>query len=510
MQSSKITYEGPSQYEILHLISCYNAAHHDVDHIRVTGLTDLDTAKAESLASLDAHGWWRNPNFDFQLDSFVKLVQNIRQASTPQDWDRIDWEKVGTGTRLLNRLIEWEISHGSFTGIVTNLERRHPEQAQRAVSQRDGERRAQEEADKRGVERWDQAERRVREREREMAREERRQAQQAAAKKDAEKRLRKTQSNAELGRERAREMEKAAERKRQAVIDQEKREVRQSNWQFDQKFWVLKEPNWKINGIDWGKRGFFAKNRIKDNGPKLPARLQTPVIVVRPPTPGPTKLQKPNPNIPDPTTKNTMYQLPGNTPNGQDRPKNLGHQQPVCVIQTRPKSPAHHHHQHTSVNQIRAKSPTHHGQPTSGHHHQHTSVIQSRPKSPGHQQPVKFPNPTRGTVYQQPVSSNTPAHQNRPKSPTSQQPVNIPNPAKGTVYQQRVRPDTPGSLNKAKSTGNLKQPAANPTNNDPTKDPANKAMYNKRPKIATEIKDLRQQKAHDEARALASEIRKMY
>jgi hypothetical protein len=35
-------------------------------------------------------------------------------------------------------------------------------------------------------------------------------------------------------------------------------------------------------------------------------------------------------------------------------------------------------------------------------------------------------------------------------------------------------------------------------------------MYNKRPKIATEIKDLRQQKAHDEARALASEIRKMY
>ncbi|PMD66668.1 uncharacterized protein K444DRAFT_658940 [Hyaloscypha bicolor E] len=470
MQSSKITYEGPTQYEILHLISCYNTAHHDVDHIRPVGFTDLDTAKAESLASLDAQSWWRNPNFDFQLDSFVRLVQDIRQASTPQDWNRIDWEKVGAGTRLLNKLIEWKISHGSFTGIVVNLERRHPEeQAQRVAAQRDGERRAQEEADKRSVERWDQAERRVREREREMATEERRQAQQAAVKKDAEKRLRKTQSNAELGRERAREMEKAAELKRQAVIVQEKRE---------------------------------------DNGPKLPARQQTPVIAVRSPTPGPTKLQKSNPNIPDPT-KNTMYQLPVHiTPNGQDRPKSPS-QQPVHVIQTRPKSPAHHHHQHTSVNQNRAKSPTHHGQQTSGHHHQHTPINQNRPKSPGHQQPVKIPNQTRGIVYQQPVSSNTPAHQNHPKSPASQQPVNIPNPTKGTVYQQPVRPDTPGNLNKAKSTSNLKQPAANPTNNDPTKDPANKAMYNKRPRIATDIKDLRRQKAHDQARALASEIRKM-
>jgi hypothetical protein len=34
-------------------------------------------------------------------------------------------------------------------------------------------------------------------------------------------------------------------------------------------------------------------------------------------------------------------------------------------------------------------------------------------------------------------------------------------------------------------------------------------MYNKRPKIATEIKDLRQQKAHDKASAPASEIRNM-
>ena len=67
----------------------------------------------------------------------------------------------------MNKLIEWKISHGSFTGIEVNLERRHPEeQAQRVAAQRDGERRAQEEADMRSVERWDQAERRVRERER--------------------------------------------------------------------------------------------------------------------------------------------------------------------------------------------------------------------------------------------------------------------------------------------------------------------------------------------------------
>jgi hypothetical protein len=45
--------------------------------------------------------------------------------------------------------------------------------------------------------------------------------------------------------------------------------------------------------------------------------------------------------------------------------------------------------------------------------------------------------------------------------------------------------------------------------NDPTKDPGNKAMYNKRPRVVTEIKDLRMQKAHEEAIRLASEIRKM-
>jgi hypothetical protein len=49
-----------------------------------------------------------------------------------------------------------------------------------------------------------------------------------------------------------------------------------------------------------------------------------------------------------------------------------------------------------------------------------------------------------------------------------------------------------------------------PTHNqDPTKDPANKAMFNKRPRVATSIKELRLQNADDEAMALASEIRKM-
>jgi hypothetical protein len=76
MQSSKITYEGPTQYEILHLISCYNAAHHDVDHIWPVGFTDLDTAKAESLASLDAQSWWRNPNFE--IDSLILSSSSFR------------------------------------------------------------------------------------------------------------------------------------------------------------------------------------------------------------------------------------------------------------------------------------------------------------------------------------------------------------------------------------------------------------------------------------------------
>jgi hypothetical protein len=42
-----------------------------------------------------------------------------------------------------------------------------------------------------------------------------------------------------------------------------------------------------------------------------------------------------------------------------------------------------------------------------------------------------------------------------------------------------------------------------------TKDPANKVMFNKRPRVATDMKELRMQKAQEEARALASEIRKM-
>jgi hypothetical protein len=44
---------------------------------------------------------------------------------------------------------------------------------------------------------------------------------------------------------------------------------------------------------------------------------------------------------------------------------------------------------------------------------------------------------------------------------------------------------------------------------DPTKDPANKVMFNKRPRVATDLKELRMQKAQDEARALASELRKI-
>ncbi len=81
MASSKTPYEGLDRHEILHLISRYNAAHHDVDHINIGGLTDLDNAEVESLQTVDRERFLKNKALDLCLEMLSKDIQEIRQMN---------------------------------------------------------------------------------------------------------------------------------------------------------------------------------------------------------------------------------------------------------------------------------------------------------------------------------------------------------------------------------------------------------------------------------------------
>jgi hypothetical protein len=198
-----------------------------------------------------------------------------------------------------------------------------------------------------------------------------------------------------------------------------------------------------------------------------------------------------------------LYRVPVHPHTPNNRPKTPGHQQLVNQRnylkdpgQQQPLKPK------LSLNQIRPNK--HAPDPQKGTHHRQPVkpkpfLNQIRPNKPN------LPSPQKGTYYQEPVKPNAPAKQTQPNNHNA-----APGPQKGTVYQQPMKPNTPINHARPKSLGSHQQPAVNPTHNkDPTKDPTNKTMFNKRPRVATSIKDFRLQKAHDEAKALASEIRKM-
>lgn len=89
-------------------------------------------------------------------------------------------------------------------------------------------------------------------------------------------------------------------------------------------------------------------------------------------------------------------------------------------------------------------------------------------------------------------------------------------PAAHTHHQSKssehLKPPTADSktLQKSKSSEQLKATAAKPKHSDPNdpKNPDNKQMYAKKPRVATEIKEEKMNKAFLDAKALASEIRK--
>ena len=88
-----------------------------------------------------------------------------------------------------------------------------------------------------------------------------------------------------------------------------------------------------------------------------------------------------------------------------------------------------------------------------------------------------------------------PVNQARSQSPIRQQPASYQNQIKSNMLAQK------GTYYQQPTEANYRK--------DPTRDPANKVMFNRRPRVATDLKALMMQKAQDEARALASEIRKM-
>ena len=103
-QTSKIPYEGPTRYEILHLISRYNAAHHEVDHIHATSLTDVDRAAVESLVTLDRERLFKHNPVDRELDILLRDIQQVKQISTEKDCKSIDWERLIRGAKVLKTM----------------------------------------------------------------------------------------------------------------------------------------------------------------------------------------------------------------------------------------------------------------------------------------------------------------------------------------------------------------------------------------------------------------------
>jgi hypothetical protein len=168
--TSKIPYEGPDRYEILHLISRWNTAHHDVDHIHIPGLTEFDIAAIESLKTLDKSRLLKAQPLDVDLDILIKDIQEIRKVNTESDWDRIDWdridwdridwERVEEETKMLKRVRELKGNGVNFVG---------PTLPRRDLERRETGKQVQDEAAKWEEEEWDLAVKRVQERDREKS-----------------------------------------------------------------------------------------------------------------------------------------------------------------------------------------------------------------------------------------------------------------------------------------------------------------------------------------------------
>jgi len=491
--SSKSPYEGPSRPEILLLISRWNAAHHRVDHIITPAPTELDIAKIESLKTLDRERLMKNHAVDKELEFLVKDIEMIRKANTESDLDKINWESVDGGIETLKKVRKGRRLMGKGVNYVApTLPPRKPElRGGGAARVTQSEDQSFREAVNGEGDELSFAEKRLREKERQ------------SDLRDSDQKVEKNKEEEERGR----------------VLGPEVGPNRK--YEYGPELSEVKDQALPRRNPDG--------NQPRKYVPREAVRTGTPDNRARPETPG--KLQKPKPNVPNPQM-GTFYQAPFHpqTPKDQHHSKAPGHQLPVPVNQVRPRSPAHQisvhvirtpnkipdHQKPVNVNtpssqdlqkrrshqQLRPPTPRNLHKAVS---HQHLDTTTSRidPKGSAYQQnPQNHHSSTHGprpkkkvSFYEERVEPMPPVNQARSQSPIRQQPAS---------YQNQIKSNMP-----AQKGTYYQQPTEANYRKDPTRDPANKVMFNRRPRVATDLKALMMQKAQDEARALASEIRKM-
>jgi hypothetical protein len=520
--SSKSPYEGPSRPEILLLISRWNAAHHRVDHIITPAPTELDIAKIESLKTLDRERLMKNHAVDKELEFLVKDIEMIRKANTESDLDKINWESVDGGIETLKKVGKGRRLMGKGVNYVA------PTLPPRKSQQRGGieawvthsEDQSFSEAVNRENDELSLAEKRPREKERQS---------------DLRDSDQKVETNTE----------DVVKKFLTQGITQGMKGFKEMitggrNQEEEERVRVLGPevgPNRKYEyGPELSEVKDQALLRRNPNGnhprkyvPREAVRTGSPDNRARPETPG--KLQKPNPNVPNPQ-RGTFYQAPFHpqTPKDQHHSKAPGLQLPVPVNQVRPRSPAHQipvhvirtpnkipdHQKPVNVNtpssqdlqkrrshqQLRLPTPRNLHK-TVSHQHLDTTTSRIDPKGSAYQQnPQDHHSSTHGprpkkkvSFYEERVEPMPPVNQARSQSPIRQQPASYQNQIKSNMPAQK------GTYYQQSTDSNYRK--------DPTRDPANKVMFNRRPRVATDLKALMMQKAQDEARALASEIRKM-
>lgn len=453
--SSKTSYEGPSRHEILLLISRWNETHHSADHIRIQAPNELDIAIINSLKNLDRERVLQDKTVDTDLQLLVSDIEMIRKVHTERDWDKVDWDRVDRGIEKLKEVRKvWGkgVNYGAPTLPPRNSELRGGGEARVMQSEdlpfREAINREKEKLSLTEEPPWEQ------------------------------------ERQSDL-----RESDQKTEWNTEGVLKMI------SQWIPPQKMKECKE--------------IFAGGRNQDEIAR--------VTVLK--SEGPSKLQKSTANFPNQRGEFYQASLRPQTSKDQHHSKPPGYQPSVSSNQVRPRSPVHQRPVH--VTQALAKSykvPVHQKQvnlntPSSqdvhkrGSHHQlPTSASQNLHNAASHQQLQTNTGRTdpKGLANQQKAhNQHSTPHVPRPKKEV-------------TFYDQSVKPislvshqNRPKSNVPAQESTFYQQPNEENDMKDPTKDPANKIMFNKRPRVATDLKVLRMQKAQEEARALASELRKM-
>jgi hypothetical protein len=515
---SKIPYEGPSRHEILFLISRWNAAHHSVDHIITQAPTELDMAIIESLKTLDRERIMKDKAVDRDLEFLVRDIEMIRKVTTESDWDKVNWERIDEGIDTLKQVrtlkgkgfryvaptqrLRDEVMRGGGEVLVTQSE---DQSFREVVNKAKGK--------------LSCSANRAREKER-------------------QRNLRESDSEVESVRE------EILRTFTQQIKDLQKREMidKGGNQEEIAKVKLLVSEMRPNRRVEYGaesseakdrvlQRRSFDGNQLRKDVPREAVRAGPAGSRARPDTPG--KVQKPMPNAPN-LQKATFYQAPllQQTPKDHCPSKALGHQlpvpetqvqsnmssghqRPVSIIRAPSKGPDHQKqvspnthsslglHKRCSYQQLRTPAPRTLHKAVS-HQQLPTTTSRAEPKGPADQQNPQnqhrahhAPIPKKVTFDEQLVKLISHVNQARSKSPNGRSPVSHQNRPKSNILVQK------------RKITSYKQPTEPIDEKDPTKDPANNVMFNKRPRVATDIKEMRLKNAHDDARALASEIRKM-